>query len=275
MRYRQDLTKYVKYFTEHRDCVICGGQGKLWAKLEPFTAVECECGFVWINPYPNSEGLDKYYRNYVGDREKETELCKQRLSQYKIDANFLEHFVAHGKLLDVGCSDGGFLSALSDGFYKHGIDVDSEAVERAKSKGFNVSSGYIEHYEGEFDVVTMRGVIEHFPDPVGAIDSVKRLLRRGGYFYVCATPDVSSFCADLYRENWNQFHPVEHLSYFSVDTLTKLLDGFDYIAHYHPYIETPYRQADDYERVVEYCNGKQGISPAFWGSMMNVIYRRA
>ena len=275
MRYGQDLTVYEKYFTEYKDCIICGGKGKLWARLGPFTAVSCKCGFVWMNPCPNSEGLSRYYTNYIGRRETDEKLCEDRLIQYRIDADYLEHFASAGKLLDVGCSGGHFLEALSGAFYKHGIDVDPEAVKLANGRGFNVTTERIEDYEGEFDVVVMRGVIEHFPDPREAIEGVKRLLRKGGFFYIAATPDVSSFCADLYRENWNQFQPVEHLSHFSVKTLTKLLSGFEYVAHHHPYIETPYQDIiHDYEAVRNACRGEKGISPAFWGNMMNVIYRR-
>lgn len=277
-RYRQDLTVYHKYFTEERDCIVCGGSGKLWGQLGPFTAVKCDCGFVWMNPYPNNEGLAKYYDDYIGRRSAETWLCEARQIQYRIDRDFLERFVNRGKVLDVGCSGGYFLDVLGDKFDRHGIEIDPEAVKCANDNyDFTVTHGRIEDYpDTEFDIITMRGVIEHFPNPAEVMDKVASLLRRGGILYIAATPDVSSFCADIYRENWNQFQPVEHLSYFSVPSLTRFLSGtFKYIAHHHPYIETPYQDMEnDYKRVFEYCKHKNGISPPFWGSMMNVVFKR-
>jgi len=277
-RYGQDLKAYSKYFTEKRDCIICGGKGEPWARLRPFKAVKCDCGFVWMNPYPTRKGLEEYYNNHFAKRMGQEEKATQRKLQYEIDAEFLELFTSQGELLDIGCSGGYFLDTLSDGFDKHGIDIDPEAVRYANENyGFNVTQGRIEDYQStKFDVVTMRGVIEHFPNPVEVMDKVASLVKKGGILYIAATPDVSSFCAEIYREKWNQFHPIQHLSYFSVKTLTMFLnDNFQYIAHHHPYIETPYQDmSSDYIQVKKACGGKMGVSPAFWGNMMNVVYRR-
>ncbi len=277
-RYGQDLSAYEKYLTEKNDCIVCGSSDfVLWAKVMPFKAVKCRvCGFVWMNPHPNNDGLNKYYNNHIKRRMAKTNKGLLRQVQYQIDKGFMERFVDRGKVLDVGCSGGFFLDTLSSKFNKYGIEIDPEAARYANQHyGFNVTCGKIEDYEGEFDVVVMRGVIEHFPNPGEVMSNVYGLLKKGGWLYIAATPDVSSFCADIYRENWSHFHPIEHLSYFSVPTLTRFLSDLKYVAHHHPYIETPYQDIEnDYRLVKKACKGKKGISPAFWGNMMNVVYRR-
>lgn len=279
-RYGQDLSAYEKYLTEKKDCIVCGSSDYvLWTKIRPFKAVQCSvCGFVWINPAPTREGLENYYNNHFEKRMGQTEKAEQRQLQYEVDRNFLELFVSKGRLLDIGCSGGYFLDTLSNNFEKHGIDIDPEAVRYANENyNFMVTQERIEEYHNtRFDVITMRGVVEHFPNPVEVMEKVASLLKKGGVLYLAATPDVSSFCADLYREKWNQFHPIQHLSYFSVPTLTRFLsNNFEYVAHHHPYIETPYQDIEnDYRLVKKACKGKKGISPAFWGNMMNVVYRR-
>ena len=40
---------------------------------------------------------------------------------------------------------------------------------------------------------------------------VKRVLKPNGYLYICAIPNVESYCAKLYREKWNQFDAREHI----------------------------------------------------------------
>ena len=135
-----------------------------------------------------------------------------------------------------------------------------------------------------FDLVIMRGTIEHLPDPKTAVKKAAYLLKTGGYFYIAATPNVNSFCAQLYREKWNQFHPIRHIFYFSAETLSKLSLSFKLklICRYYPYEETPYANIwNDVEEVLSAWQMKKqgrfddvGRSPAFWGNMMNLVFRK-
>jgi 2-polyprenyl-3-methyl-5-hydroxy-6-metoxy-1,4-benzoquinol methylase len=289
----EDLERYSRYLTRHRNCIVCGGEGTaVWARYGSYTAVSCQhCGFVWINPFLSNKGLDDYYQDYIGMRFKDKVKTEQRAIQYNIDKTFLQLFASSGRVLDVGCSGGFFLSALGESFEKFGVDIDAEAVKYARENypfGDNVRCQAVEDSEypdGSFDVVIMRGVIEHLPDPEKAVEKVAALLRTGGIFFIAATPDVSSFCADLYREKWNQFHPVRHLTYFNLETLSRFLKRWrlDYIAHQHPYLETPYADLElDYMAVRQACVAKAaghfdtiGRSRAFWGNMLNCILRKA
>lgn len=288
----EDLEMYSKYLTRHRNCIVCGGEvNDIWARYGSYTAVSCqECGFIWINPFLSNKGLDKYYHDYIGMRFKDKVKTDQRAIQYKIDKTFLQLFALSGRVLDVGCSGGFFLSALGESFERFGVDIDAEAVKYARENypfGANVTCEALEdskYADGSFDVIIMRGVIEHLPDPEKAVEKVAALLKKGGIFFIAATPDVSSFCADLYREKWNQFHPVRHLTYFSLRTLSRFLKrwGLDYVAHQHPYLETPYADVErDYAAVREACVAKAagrfddiGRSRAFWGNMINSIFRK-
>ena len=215
---------------------------------------------------------------------------EQRAVQYRIDRAFLELFVSSGRVLDVGCSGGFFLDSLSPSFDKFGVEIDAEAVKYARESypfGANVTCERLEETnlpDASFQAVIMRGVIEHLPDPEKTVDRAAALLKSGGILFIAATPNVDSFCADIYREKWNQFHPVRHLTYFSVRTLSRFLSrwGLDHVAHQHPYIETPYADMQqDYEAMKQACVaraaggfGNVGRSRAFWGNMMNVVFRK-
>jgi len=288
----EDLEMYSKYLTRHRNCIVCGGEvNDIWARYGSYTAVSCqECGFIWINPFLSNKGLDKYYHDYIGMRFKDKVKTDQRAIQYKIDKTFLQLFALSGRVLDVGCSGGFFLSALGESFERFGVDIDAEAVKYARENcpfGANVTCEALEnskYADGSFDVIIMRGVIEHLPDPEKTVEKAAALLKNGGIFFIAATPDVNSFCADLYREKWNQFHPVRHLTYFSLRTLSRFLKrwGLDYVAHQHPYLETPYADVErDYAAVREACVAKAagrfdeiGRSRAFWGNMINSVFRK-
>jgi len=289
---REDLEAYAKYLTEYKDCIICGSRDhEPWARYSSYKAVRCKkCGLVWINPHLSEEGLNRYYSDYIGMRSKNEIKTGQRKIQYQIDKEFIESWISSGKVLDVGCGGGFFLNALSDSFEKHGTEIDPEAVNYARQNfpfGENINRVKLEEVtypKGYFDLIVMRGVIEHLPDPKSAVAKVSFLLKNEGYFYIAATPNVNSFCANLYREKWNQFHPIRHIFYFSADTMSKLCLPFHLklVGRYYPYEETPYANLEyDHEEVLKAWQlKKQGKfdevdrSSSFWGNMMNLVFKK-
>lgn len=93
-----------------------------------------------------------------------------------------------GKLLDVGCGDGDFLSlAQSRGFACSGFDFERRMVDLARSRGIpDVESSEFYAYcagraENEFDCVTLFDVLEHSPEPALFLGGLRRLLKLGGH----------------------------------------------------------------------------------------------
>ena len=72
-------------------------------------------------------------------------------------------------------------------------------------------------------MITLRGVIEHMQDHQPLIDLLARALRPQGLLFISATPDFSSPCAALYREQWNQIACPEHIHQFTPASLSYLL----------------------------------------------------
>lgn len=287
-----DEAALAAWLGDPRPCAVCGGEEKApWARLGPFTAVRCAaCGLVWVDPFLTEEGLKRYYAGYRSARLQNPRLMELRQRQYELDREFLQSHIVGGRVLDVGCGEGRFLAALDERFDKHGLELDDESVAFAKAHfpfGERIAQrllGQDGFSRGSFDLVIMRGVIEHLPDPRGAVQRVAELLRPGGGFFITATPNVDSFCAEVYREKWNQFQPAEHLYYFSVRTLAQLCAAFalELVAKDYPYLETPYADvANDHAKVLRDVEliraGKRdqvGRSPAFWGNMMTVLFRK-
>ena len=95
--------------------------------------------------------------------------------------------------LDCGTGPGRLLERLKDHFPSlkcTGLEMDPILVEAAnlkvKNRGFadcRVIQGTAEETglpDNSFDFITMRLVLEHVPDPVLALDSLRKLLRPGG-----------------------------------------------------------------------------------------------
>jgi 2-polyprenyl-3-methyl-5-hydroxy-6-metoxy-1,4-benzoquinol methylase len=112
----------------------------------------------------------------------------------------LELIAAHarppGKLLDVGCATGSFLSlAKGNGWECRGVEVSSFAAAQARERtGCEVFCGQFAHApfaDGMFDVVTMWDLLEHLPDPVTALRKAGTLLKANGLLLV-NTPNEDS-----------------------------------------------------------------------------------
>jgi len=289
----EELEAFIKYRTvDQRVCIACGSKANSeWAKQGSYRAIKCNnCGLVWVNPHLNEEGLNKYYTGFINKRRLSNQKkMDQRSIQYKQDVEFIENYINRGKVLDVGCSGGFLLDSFSSDFEKYGIEVDKESVRYAKKHAFqngkiNIECNNIYNmtFCHEFDLVIMRGTIEHAPSPVSSIEKVSNILKKGGYFYIAATPNVECFSADFYRDKWSVFHPVQHLWYFSPYTLNLICErfGLRLISQYFPYINTPYENAyEDIKRIAndiklkeDDMNNDLSVSPAFWGNIMNLVF---
>lgn len=131
------------------------------------------------------------------------------------------------RIIDLGCGTGWFLDEARElGWSTSGIEVSPYASAEAVRRGLEVRSEPLEEIElpaGAFDVVTLWDVIEHVRDPVGVLDRVARGLLPGGVLAL-STGDVLSLCARLSGARWHLFNLPEHLFFFSVRSLTRLLE---------------------------------------------------
>ena len=279
-----------KYLGELRSCIICNGKNlEAWAKLDYLEAKKCkDCGMISVNPHLNDEGLSKVYQDYFTHRLDEKELFEKRKIMYKIDHDWITKFINHGKMLDVGCSGGQFLSVFdSKKWERQGVEIDKDAAEFAKSEyNIPVSIGYFPEisFEEKFDLVVIRGVIEHFSDPISVLKKCAEVLKPNGFLFITATPVGNSFAFDVYREKWHLFTPLAHIHFFTVDLLSRVLKtfGMSLIDQHYQYEETPYANPEkDFAKIQEdiilISKGKQDEiekSVTFSGSMMTAVWQK-
>jgi SAM-dependent methyltransferase len=181
----------------------------------------CDAEFWWPLKNPGAIWYDHDVR-YAGGN---TEPVWAPHWYHKRILSYLAPF--NGRVLDVGCGNGNFLvSAQKSGWKSYGIDISSTAVEAGKKwfglDGLEVSDivTYARTYVGEkFDLVTFFDVLEHVDNHNEFIESVRTLLKPGGYVAMSMP----------YRKHAQWLMPLDvpprHLTRWDRTSLKRFLEG--------------------------------------------------
>ncbi len=141
-------------------------------------------------------------------------------------------------LFEIGSAYGFFLETAAKHFGKTaGIDITREGVEFAVKRGNNEFKGEFLKFNklGKTDVFCMWDTIEHLSKPAEYIKKIAAHTKTGGLLAI-TTGDIASFNAKFRGARWRQIHPPTHLHYFSVKSLTYLLNrnGYEVVYAGHP-----------------------------------------
>lgn len=118
-----------------------------------------------------------------------------RESRFKRIIEFLKE-ESPGRMLDIGCSSGDFVSGFAQlGWEPYGLDISENRVKEAQRKGVkaqicDVSEG-LPFEDNFFRAVVAGEVIEHLVDTDSFIKEIFRVLERGGVVVV-TTPNLVS-----------------------------------------------------------------------------------
>lgn len=218
-------------------CIICGGAKVHYNfSLADQRVEECAgCKLMRLSPQPTDEQLREIYdANYFilsGDAEGQEHVSALKSSTASGYLDRLEAYVGRpltGRLLEIGCGQGDFLSqAAARGLAVTGIEYSphsGEIAARRLGENGRVIVGDISALATsaeQFDFVVFTDVLEHVRDPRSFLRQVHSLLRPGGVAVV-VVPSLDSLSARVMGVSWVEFK-LEHLWYFSTANLMRLL----------------------------------------------------
>ncbi len=135
-------------------------------------------------------------------------------------------------LLDIGCRDGTLTAQYAEGQSVVGLDVDSDAIARARDKRgidarkHDLNSEPLTFATGTFDVVVAGEILEHLQFPDVVVEEIRRVLKPGGVF-LGSVPNAFRLRNRLQFLMGRDFEiDPTHLHHFSPESLTKLLSRF-------------------------------------------------
>lgn len=219
-------------------CAYCGALGTRvrYVKFDLPIAECVTCGLVRATPRcPPERTAERYSADYF----RHEYLPSLGVVNGVVDLAFLDaryrpwidlvaaHGLPGGRLLEIGTGAGLFLKAFARaGWDTLGVEVNAEAAAFARDQlGLDVRTQYAETLDvspGSFDAVAIMDVIEHVPNPAATVETARRLLRPGGLLLV-QTPNLDALSRLALGAPWAVLSPVEHLYYFTEQTLNALL----------------------------------------------------
>jgi 2-polyprenyl-3-methyl-5-hydroxy-6-metoxy-1,4-benzoquinol methylase len=238
-------------------CLICGSTDAAERyQITRFRVMVCErCGQIFLDPLPSLDEIRELFESLytTGDGSVpelkeyygfcfEDEPSNPLVQQYEEWLSKIERVKKPGRVLDIGCGTGLFLSvARRRGWDPHGIDESIEATDYARDHfGLDPWVGEFESFVEagkRFDLITGWDVIEHSRDPVGLLKSARQCLAPGGIVGL-STPNQRSIldlvAGFLYRASGGRvigplekFYIEQHFLYFTPDSLRRCLELAD------------------------------------------------
>ncbi len=189
------------------------------------------CGCVWAGDARKEDGILARAYERVSDSYFDSEENDPRYVQfYNRLEELVRPHVSGREVLDVGCGEGVFLSALSDEWSKQGLEPSLSGATRAQKKKLDVACASLDNTlkQYEVDLISALDVIEHVVDPHHFVESFKSHLRPGGTVLLL-TGDADSYAAKIAGPQWSYLKWSGHVSIFSRAGLQKLLEshGFE------------------------------------------------
>lgn len=209
--------------TYHQTCLVCNSPDLSELKnYHESYLVKCNnCNFIFTLKNPSEKELIDHYNQYTRD----DYLPPLTIKRYNELLDTFEKYRKTNNILDIGSGMGYFLEqAKLRGWNVYGTEFTNDAIEICCKKGIMMQQGQLnsDHYQSDFfDVITSFEVLEHINNPTTEMVSLNKMLRTGGLFY-CTTPNFNSFSRLYLKNKWNMIVYPEHLSYYTVPTITRL-----------------------------------------------------
>jgi SAM-dependent methyltransferase len=228
------------------------------AEARPAVILDLDLGYRHLDPLPGADELNEFYESaYVdlvrGGRRfpelahllaagEETDRERAWLKA-TLHADIVDGLAAYvpgtGRVvIDVGCGLGEFVeSATEAGWAAIGLEPSTEAVAMAVDMGRNVICATLESYVASggpasgADAVVLTNVLEHVPDPLGVLTTIRGLLKPAGAVAVRVPNDFNPLqeaaTALLGHRPWWIAAP-DHVNYFDHASLRHIVERAGY-----------------------------------------------
>ena len=245
--YKKFLAEYFdegspdeKYF-ESINCLLCDtNNDRTLAEIDSFLYMRCgNCSTIYNSPRIKKEFLEKMYRegeynNYVTKLTLPGDEIRKNVTEVRKVEQVQSLFNKKGKILDVGCGAGVFLSiAQEHGWHCTGIEMSGAGAVAARNMGIQIIEQSFDHYQTtqKFDCVTFWGVLEHVVNPMEQITKAVSMLNKEGAI-VFEVPSADSLLMQYVIQHglvpYRFIESARHLTFFSRQSIDMICHEIDF-----------------------------------------------
>lgn len=245
------------------NCPVCdSNSSKIKYKKDFFKFSECNnCEMIYLNPRLNDEATYNFYNGEwtkIYNEQKFKVEKEQNNYDDKRDIenlNLILQYKQKGNLLEIGIGKGHFLKNASEqGFNVYGVELNIENCAKAnallENKGTIINDDLFNASleDGFFDVIYMKDVFEHVPNPMKMLEEINRISSKGAVLFI-EVPNIDGAVFKITKEKHVTIFGFEHLNYWGEKTLSVALKK----ANFAP-VKTIH-QSDDFTvpHILSYC----------------------
>ena len=206
------------------------------------------CGLIRENPRISKDTIEIFYEKHYRDlknlsfskikqifnQEYLEQTYNKEMERGKMIFNYIKKYtlLKTGLIFDFGTGTGGILKSFKDaGFEIYGVDINEDFLNYGVKKGLNLKKGSIDelkNYSKKANLIIASHILEHLHDLENYLKELRECLEEDGYLIVLL-PGLMNI--QYHEENLLSFFVIEHLYYFTLQTLTKILidNGFRFV----------------------------------------------
>ncbi len=227
----------------HNICPLCGSANiqkrfdckDHFATGEVFEIYECnDCLFVFTQGVPDEKQIGRYYESptYVSHSDtskgivnKLYHLARNIMLRRKVALVKKLTMLREGKILDYGAGTGYFARAMKNAGWEVTAIEKSENARNYSMETFKfemLPEESLEQLPNEnFDVISLWHVMEHIQNLDSFWERLSLLLEESGVLII-AVPNIKSYDAEYYGNNWAAYDVPRHLWHFSPTTIQQI-----------------------------------------------------
>ena len=223
------------------DCPVCGcSESEQIASIDrrrlPVQTVRCfGCPTLYSRFRLTEDALRDFYGSYYrtafgGIREptldwfeSQTATGRQILAEIRSFPQFKASLYGR-RVLEIGTGAGGVLIPFKEsGAQVIGLDLDENFLEFGRSRGLDLRLGGVDsaQHVGSIDIVILKDVLEHLPNPSGALKDIRQILSDDGVLYV-HVPGLQSLGRLGYLNDLLRYLQIAHLCHYTEESLVFL-----------------------------------------------------